>query len=64
MYEIERYTTVNVTGTVILLDYLTNENTIEKVVVASCVRYTEGKYFFAENERLFYPTDRNEADLQ
>ena len=66
MYEIERYTTVNVTGTAILLDYLTNEkHSIEKVVVASSrAVYGEGKYFSQKMNRCFYPTDRNEADLQ
>jgi dTDP-L-rhamnose 4-epimerase len=66
MYEIERYTTVNVTGTAILLDYLTNENhTIEKVVIASSrAVYGEGKYFSKKSNQYFYPADRKEIDLQ
>lgn len=66
MYEIERYTTVNVTGTAILLDYITNaKHSIEKVVVASSrAVYGEGKYFSEKLNSNFYPTDRKESDLQ
>ena len=66
MYEIERYTNVNVGGTSILLDYLTNEkHQIEKVVVASSrAVYGEGKYFSQKQQQYFYPLDRQEADLQ
>jgi dTDP-L-rhamnose 4-epimerase len=66
MYEIERYTTVNVTGTSILLDYLTNNNhQIEKVIIASSrAVYGEGKYFSKKTNQYFYPVARNEADLQ
>lgn len=66
MYEIERYTTVNVTGTAILLDYLTNTNhQIEKVIIASSrAVYGEGKYFSKKTNQYFYPLARNEADLQ
>lgn len=66
MYEIERYTNINVSGTAILLDYLTNStHQIEKVVVASSrAVYGEGKYFSKTNNQFFYPTDRSEIDLQ
>jgi len=66
MYEIERYTNVNVSGTAILLDYLTNESHhIEKVIVASSrAVYGEGKYFSEKKQTYFYPLDRKEADLQ
>jgi len=66
MYEIERYTKVNVSGTAILLDYLTNtKHTIEKVIVASSrAVYGEGKYFSKKLQQYFYPKDRKEADLE
>jgi dTDP-L-rhamnose 4-epimerase len=66
MYEIERYTTVNVTGTAILLDYLTNtKHQIEKVIIASSrAVYGEGKYFSKKTNQYFYPVARSEADLQ
>lgn len=66
MYEIERYTQVNVIGTSILLDLLTNSNhSIEKIVVASSrAIYGEGKYFSSASNQYFYPNNRNENDLQ
>lgn len=66
MYEIQRYTNVNVTGTSIFLDYLTNEkHSIEKVIVASSrAIYGEGKYFSPKLNQYFYPEGRNESDLQ
>ena len=66
MYEIERYTNVNVLGTSILLDYLTNQkHHIQKVVVSSSrAVYGEGKYFSQKSNLFFYPTNRSESDLQ
>jgi dTDP-L-rhamnose 4-epimerase len=66
MYEIERYTHVNVGGTAILLDYLTNEqHAVEKVIVASSrAIYGEGKYFSAQKNQYYYPAGRDEQDLQ
>ncbi len=66
MYEIERYTNVNVSGTAIFLDYLTNtQHTIEKVIVASSrAVYGEGKYFSEKLQQFFYPKDRKETDLE
>ncbi len=66
MYEIERYTNVNVSGTAILLDYLTNtQHTIEKVIVASSrAVYGEGKYFSEKLQQYLYPKDRKETDLE
>lgn len=66
MYEIERYTTVNVSGTSILLDYLTNSaHQIEKVIIASSrAIYGEGKYIDSKTNQYFYPNNRAEADLQ
>lgn len=66
MYEIERYTTVNVSGTSILLDYLTNtKHQVEKVVIASSrAIYGEGKYVDTKSNQYFYPNNRSETDLQ
>lgn len=66
MYEVERYTNVNVGGTAILLDYLTNQpHTIEKVIVASSrAIYGEGKYFSEKYNKNYYPGGRDEGDLQ
>lgn len=66
MYEIERYTNVNVSGTAILLDYLTNtKHSIEKVIVASSrAVYGEGKYCSEKSQQYFYPKDRKETDLE
>ncbi len=66
MYEIARYTNVNVSGTAILLDHLTNQqHTIEKVVVASSrAIYGEGKYLSKSTQQYHYPVSRKEADLQ
>ena len=66
MYEIERYTNVNVVGTSFLLDYLTNsKHLIEKVVIASSrAIYGEGKYISEKSNQYFYPASRSETDLQ
>ena len=66
MYEIERYTNVNVSGTTILLDYLTNsKHQIEKVIIASSrAIYGEGKYIDTNTNNYFYPVSRNENDLE
>jgi dTDP-L-rhamnose 4-epimerase len=66
MYEIERYTTVNVSGTSILLDYLTNStHQIEKIIIASSrAIYGEGKYIDTKTNQYFYPNNRFETDLQ
>lgn len=66
MYEIERYTTVNVSGTSILLDYLTNStHQIEKIIIASSrAIYGEGKYLDSKTNQYFYPNNRVETDLQ
>ncbi len=65
MYEIERYTNVNINGTSILVDLLTNTNhTIEKVIVASSrAIYGEGKYMSSVTQQFFYPKERKEEDL-
>jgi len=64
MYEIEKYTKVNVGGTAILLDILTNtEANVRKVIVASSrAIYGEGKYF-CEEHGIVYPNERKEQDM-
>lgn len=64
MYEIERYSNVNIGGTAILLDLLTNiKHNVKKVVVASSrAIYGEGKYQCAQHG-IVYPLQRNERDM-
>ncbi|GHT23221.1 nucleoside-diphosphate-sugar epimerase [Bacteroidia bacterium] len=64
MYEIKRYVDVNIGGTAILLDLLTNtKHTVKKVIVASSrAIYGEGKYNCPEHG-IVYPTERVDADL-
>jgi dTDP-L-rhamnose 4-epimerase len=64
MYEIEKYTDVNIKGTAILLDYLTNEtHNIQKIIVASSrAIYGEGKYHCTQHGDV-YPSERSENDL-
>jgi dTDP-L-rhamnose 4-epimerase len=65
MYQIERYSNVNVTGTSILLDLLTNtKHKIEKVIVASSrAIYGEGKYYSPSLNQSVYPLGRTEEDM-
>jgi dTDP-L-rhamnose 4-epimerase len=64
MYEISRYTEVNVLGTAHLLDVLTNEkHSVQKIIIASSRSiYGEGKYF-CENEGLVYPNHRQVINM-
>ena len=64
MYEIKRYIDVNIGGTALLLDLLTNtEHHIKRVVVAeSRAIYGEGKYF-CEKCGDVYPTERKVEDM-
>ncbi len=64
MYEIKKYTDVNITGTSILLDKLTNQdNKIKKVVVASSrAIYGEGKYKCSKHGDI-YPVARDDKDM-
>ncbi|MCO5249097.1 MAG: SDR family NAD(P)-dependent oxidoreductase [Chitinophagales bacterium] len=66
MYEIEKYSEVNVIGTSILLDILTNgKHQVEKVVVASSrAIYGEGKYFSPALHQYVYPNERDERNMQ
>lgn len=58
MYQIQKYVDVNVNGTALLLDYLTNENhQVKKVIVASSRSiYGEGKY--KSSHGIVYPSER------
>lgn len=65
MYEIEKYTTVNIGGTALLLDILTNDKSLQvkKMVIASSRSiYGEGKYQAADG-RIVYPGARADADM-
>jgi len=65
MYQVEKYSRVNVLGTTILLDMLANDpNTVEKVVVASSrAIYGEGRYRSPELG-IVYPGPRAHADMK
>lgn len=64
MYEIKRYIDVNIGGTALLLDILTNtKNHVKRVVVAeSRAIYGEGKYN-CEKCGDVYPTERKDEDM-
>lgn len=65
MYQIEKYTEVNINGTAIMLDLLTNtKHTVSKVVVASSrAIYGEGKYESKE-KGIVYPVQRSDEDMK
>jgi dTDP-L-rhamnose 4-epimerase len=65
MYEIEKYTEVNISGTAIMLDILANEkHNIKKIVVASSrAIYGEGRYFCQIHGDV-YPEVRRDSDLR
>jgi dTDP-L-rhamnose 4-epimerase len=62
MYEIEKYSNVNVGGTAIMLDLLANTpNKVKKVIVASSRSiYGEGKYWSEELNKAVYPNHRTD----
>jgi dTDP-L-rhamnose 4-epimerase len=64
MYEINRYTDVNIGGTAGLLDYITNNNhVVKKIIVASSrAVYGEGKYY-CKNHGVVYPFSRKQEDM-
>ena len=64
MYEIKRYIDVNIGGTALLLDILTNKkNHVKRVIVAeSRAIYGEGKYLCAKCGDV-YPIGRNDEDM-
>ncbi|MEG6585029.1 NAD-dependent epimerase/dehydratase family protein [Dendrosporobacter sp. 1207_IL3150] len=61
MYEVEKYSDVNVSGTAIMLDLIQNKKCeIKKIVVASSrAIYGEGKYHCAEHGEI-YPLQRTQ----
>lgn len=65
MYEIEKYTDVNIGGTAIMWDILTNKkHKVSKVVVAaSRAIYGEGKYYCDIHGEV-YPIERKMEDLE
>ncbi|MES2339673.1 MAG: NAD-dependent epimerase/dehydratase family protein [Pseudomonadota bacterium] len=64
MYQIERYTAVNIGATATLLDILTNQpHSVTRVVVASSRSiYGEGKYLTPDGTAV-YPAHRAEGDM-
>ena len=64
MYEIQKYVDVNIGGTALLLDILTNtKHSIKKVVVAeSRAIYGEGRYYSQELNQYVYPKERSEEN--
>jgi dTDP-L-rhamnose 4-epimerase len=66
MYEVEKYTNVNIGGTAILLDKLVNNKNlkVKKLIVASSrAIYGEGKYK-CEIDGIVYPESRIEKDMK
>ena len=64
MYEIEKYTNVNIGGTALLLDILANsKHSVKKVVIASSrAIYGEGKYLCSKHSTV-YPLARKNDDM-
>jgi dTDP-L-rhamnose 4-epimerase len=64
MYEIQRYTEVNIGGTAMMLDILTNtKHGIRKIVVASSrAIYGEGKYL-CDDHGIVFPEARASEDM-
>jgi len=64
MYEIEKYETTNVLGTLNIIEYLLqNETCVNKIIVASSrAIYGEGAYL-CDAHNLVYPKERIEADM-
>lgn len=65
MYEIEKYVNVNIGGTALLLDLLTNTpHTVRRVVVAeSRAIYGEGRYWSDELNTYVYPLERPDETM-
>ena len=65
MYEIEKYVQVNIGGTALLLDILTNTpHTVKKILVASSrAIYGEGKYL-CKSHGAVYPLPRKDEQMQ
>lgn len=65
MYEIEKYVNVNIGGTALLLDLLTNTpHTVRRVVVAeSRAIYGEGRYWSDDLNAYVYPLERPDETM-
>lgn len=65
MYEIKKYVDVNIGGTALLLDILTNiKHSVKRVVVAeSRAIYGEGRYYSEELEKFIYPDERTDDTM-
>lgn len=65
MYEIEKYTDVNIKGTSIFLDILANEkHSVKKMIIASSRSiYGEGKYECIAHG-VVYPIERKDEDMK
>lgn len=63
MYEIAKYSEVNVHGTALMLDILANSShQVKKVVIASSRSiYGEGKYYSDELDKFIYPAHRSQS---
>ena len=64
MYQVERYTKVNIGGTALMLDHLVNKkHNVSKVIVASSrAIYGEGKYYSTELG-FVYPNSRQHEEM-
>lgn len=65
MYQIHKYTDVNVNGTALLLDIIANDENVnvKKLIIASSrAIYGEGAYICSHHGRV-YPNPRKESDL-
>jgi len=65
MYKIHHYVDVNISGTAILLDVMTNtKHKVKKIIVASSRSiYGEGRYFSEELNAYVYPEHRLASDM-
>lgn len=66
MYEIEKYSDVNINGTALLLDLISknHKGTVEKIIVASSRSiYGEGKYLDIDGD-VFYPNERKNLQME
>ncbi|MCT7525319.1 SDR family NAD(P)-dependent oxidoreductase [Aliarcobacter cryaerophilus] len=65
MYEIEKYTDVNIKGTSIFLDILANEkHSVKKIIIASSRSiYGEGKYE-CKTHGIVYPNERKDENMK
>jgi len=66
MYEIEKYSQVNIGGTAMMLDLLANqEHQVKKIIIASSRSiYGEGKYWSEEINTFVYPKHRTDEFME